>query len=214
MKNPGPKVSEREIRALLEEFDCPLPYHQVRTLVLGNIAAPAMQSPFEVFKLIWDGELPAFESESDAQRLLGTLLQGLWNGLAEHQNRRHPFKLRRLKPPADEESLARYGIIRLEEMDGFVEGLFGEDEEINLPERAHDAMRHLSDIRAMLAGLVELMARPGREPTSAEQARSTGRQFVELTRIAEKEINALIQANKRARANQLAELPAFKPSVH
>ena len=45
---PKPKLpptpTDDEVRALLECYRCPVPFHAVRTRFLGNIATPAMQS--------------------------------------------------------------------------------------------------------------------------------------------------------------------------
>ena len=56
-------------------------------------------------------------------------------------------------------NLGQYGRVRLEELDGFIEGLFNEQETIDLPERAHEAVNHLSELRAMMAGICDLVSR-------------------------------------------------------
>ena len=56
--------------------------------------------------------------------------------------------------------------MRREEIDGFVDGLFGSAEVMDLPERAHRALNVLSEIRAMLEGVRRLAAdtsKPARE---------------------------------------------------
>jgi hypothetical protein len=38
----APTATDQEVRALLERYDCPVSFHEVRTRILGNIASPAM----------------------------------------------------------------------------------------------------------------------------------------------------------------------------
>ena len=45
----------------------------------------------------------------------------------------------RVEIPETREGLARIALIRREELDGFVEGLFGKEQSLELPERAHRA---------------------------------------------------------------------------
>ena len=37
-----PTATEEEVRALLERYRCPVPFHEVRTRFLGNIASPGI----------------------------------------------------------------------------------------------------------------------------------------------------------------------------
>ena len=59
----------------------------------------------------------------DVNELLGTLINGLWNGLTKHQKRSQPFRLIRpmLKPTAID--LGKYTLLRQQQLEGFVEGL-------------------------------------------------------------------------------------------
>ena len=43
----------------------------------------------------------------------------------------------RVEIPETREGLAHIALIRREELDGFVEGLFGKEQSLELPERAH-----------------------------------------------------------------------------
>src|SRR5271157_3892435 len=89
-----PQASDEQVRALLERYACPVPFHEVRTRFLGNIASPVMAaSPMETVKSLWGGELPEFESLEAANVLIGALVMGLWNRLTRHQERSAPFRL-------------------------------------------------------------------------------------------------------------------------
>jgi hypothetical protein len=75
--NPSP-TSDEQVRALLERYKCPVPFHEVRTRFLGNIASPVMStSPIKVVQELWGGELPPFGTIDDANELIGALVMGL-----------------------------------------------------------------------------------------------------------------------------------------
>jgi hypothetical protein len=209
------RLSDQVITALLEKHACPLPFHAVRALFMGNITTPDMTaSPMQTIRDLWGGELPEFETQQDAELLLMGLMQGLWNGLSAHQNRTSPFKLTRVKSPQPSwEALARLSLLRREEIDGFIEGLFAGHEEIDLPEKAHRATNILGEIRAMLAGLHGL-ATKNTMPTDIKELDGMIKQVRELSIIAEKEINVAIQSCKRARAQMLETYTAEKPVLH
>jgi hypothetical protein len=60
--HPIPATDE-QVRTLLERYKCPVPFHEVRTQFLGNIATPVVSaSPLKVVEDLWGGELPAFDS--------------------------------------------------------------------------------------------------------------------------------------------------------
>ena len=144
MKKAAKAPSEKTVRALLEKHGCPVPFHEVRTRFLGNIATPELSaSPLQIIKDLWGGELPVLDSIDELNELIGALVQGLWNDLTRHQKRSQPFRLTRVPMEPTAVNLGQYGLIRLQELDGFIEGLFNGEEAIDLPERAHQAVEHL-----------------------------------------------------------------------
>lgn len=89
--------TERAIRTLLDKQACPVPYHEVRTRLLGNIACPdPVVQPMGVIAGLWGGALPEFDSLNDANALLGALVMGLWNELTVHQEPKKPFRVTRV----------------------------------------------------------------------------------------------------------------------
>lgn len=83
-----PTATDAEVRALLVRYRCPVPFHEVRTRFLGNIASPGMGvSPIKVVESLWGGKLPEFETIDAANELVGALVMGLWNRLSRHQDR-------------------------------------------------------------------------------------------------------------------------------
>ena len=209
-KDPG----EQAIRALLERHACPVPFHEVRTRFLGNIATPALSvSPLHIVKGLWGGELPVFDSLDEANELIGALVQGLWNDLTRHQKRSQPFRLTRLSMETSIANLDRFGRVRLQELDGFVEGLFNGQDALDLPERAHRAVGHLGEVRAMMAGLCDLVSR---DPGASDDAQleTTFERLRELNRIMETEIHETVLSCTRARRQMLAGIVTEKPTLH
>jgi len=211
---PPPTATDDEIRALLKRYKCPVPFHEVRTRFLGNVATPDMAaSPIRVVEMLWGGGLPEFDTIDDANELVGALIMGLWNRLTRHQNRNAPFRLTRRATEPTREGLAALALMRQQELDGFIEGLFGLEESLDLPERAHHGLGALSEMRALFAAVLDIVpdeTKPGTEKDFA----TTLRQIQEMTKIAEHEIHAIMLSCKRARRQMLASLPTEKPTLH
>ena len=214
-RKPQPAiVSEKSIRCLLERYACPVPWHEVRTRFLGHIAAPTLSaSPLQNVQDLWGGELPAFETLDEANELIGALVQGLWNSLTRHQKRSEPFRLVRLATKPTPEDLARVAMVRRQELDGFIEGLFNGQDSIDLPERAHGAVGHLSEIRAMMAGIEHLVLTDA-EAESRTGLEATFRHVAELTRIMETEIHEAVLSCTRARRQMQEAFPVQRPTFH
>ena len=160
MKKPSLKyVGSKTVRALLERYACPIPFHVVRMRFLGNIATPQLDvSPIETIKSLWGGELPEFDNRAAINELLGVMMS-LWNALARHQSGTKPVRLAKMTVKPNPDDLRRLCQTRTEELEGFIDGLFGHEEVIDLPERANEALSHLADINAMLHGILDLIAR-------------------------------------------------------
>ena len=209
-----PSASDDQVRALLERYHCPVPFHAVRTRFLGNIASPDMQgSPMKMVEALWGGEMPTFDSIDDANELIGALVMGLWNRLTRHQERSAPFRLTRMEVSATREGMAKLARLRREELEGFVEGLFGVKESIDLPERAHKTLGTLAEIRAGLEGAQVLAEDPTKPAPPGEIAVTLGH-FRELTRISEHEMHEAVLSCTRARRQRLAARPARRPVLH
>ena len=153
-----------------------VPFHEVRTRFLGNIASPATGvSPIKMVERLWGGELPEFDSIDAANELIGALVMGLWNRLARHQDRRSPFRLIRTEAAATREGLAAFALVRQQELDGFIEGLFGSEEKLDFPERAHRGLGAVAEIRSLFAGVIEVALDETRPGTSTDVATTVKR---------------------------------------
>jgi hypothetical protein len=213
-KLPVMGVSDDDVRARLERCRCLVTFHAVRTRFLGNIASPILSaSPLDTVKALWGGELPEFDSIDAVNELLAVLVMGLWNRLSRHQERSAPFRLVRVEIPETREGLAHIALIRREELDGFVEGLFGAEESLDLPERAHRALKTLSELRAIFDGLHELAGNPTK-PVTADDIAQPRRNIRELTKVGEREIHDVVLSCTRARRQLLNSVPTAKPTLH
>lgn len=214
MKKAAKAPIEKTARALLEKHGCPVPFHEVRTRFLGNIATPELStSPLQTIKDLWGGELPVFDGMDELNELLDVLVQGLWNDLTRHQKRSQPFRLIRMPMDLTAVNLGQLGLVRLQELDGFVEGLFNGEEAIELPERAHQAIGHITELRAMMAGICELVSRDAGADDRA-QLDTTFKHLRELTRIMETEINEAVLSCTRARRQMLDGVLTANPTIH
>jgi len=210
-KKSGP--GDDKVVALLERRQCPVPFHEVRTRFLGNIASPLMTvSPMDAVKGLWGGELPEFESLDAVNELIGALVMGLWNRLTVHQDRRAAFRLVRFEVSPNREGVARIALVRRQEIDGFVDGLFGDEESMDLPERAHQALKVLTEMRAFLAGIVDLMADPTKLARPGDLS-GVLRDIQQMTIIGETEIHKALLSCTRARRHAMSQTSATKPPL-
>jgi hypothetical protein len=200
--NPTP-VSDEQVRTLLERYNCPVPFHEVRTRFLGNIATPVISA----------SPIPAFDSIDAANELIGALVMGLWNRLTRHQDRNSPFRLMRIDSAPTREGLAALALMRRQELDGFIEGLFGQEDVVDLPERAHRGLDILGELRALFAAVLEIATHETKAATD-KGMETTLRHMREMTKNAEHEMHAIVLSCKRACKQMLAALPAKKSSLH
>ena len=215
MKKPSLKyVGDQSVRALLARYVCPIPFHAVRTRFLGNIATPKLDaSPVQTIKSLWGGELPEFDDMVAVNELFEALMS-LWNALAKHQSAIKPYRLVRMAATPDPDDLRRLCRTRTEELEGFIDGLFGDEEVIDLPERANEALDNLGEINTMMHGILDLMERESAPPASEQEVVSIFRKVRELSRVAEKELHALVLSCKRARQQVLSTIAVDKPTIH
>lgn len=203
---PSVHVSDQQIQALLTRYQCPTPMHVLRMRFLGAIASPRMEvSPIQLVTQAWGGELPEFASEDEAEELFQALLGGWWNRLSEHQNARSPFRLPRSEVKPKRQALLELAQTRSQELAGFVDGLFGSGEEMDMPEKAHEALNVLARIHSMFASTVALLEIEA-TPTEHRELIDLLRNFQKMTITADEEINRIIQSCKRARAQHVENL--------
>ena len=152
--------------------------------------APLMQA--------WGGELPVFGSAEEMDDAMSVPMYGLWNRLSEHQSSRKPFKLTRFEVTASRQALHGLAEMRAQELKGFVDGLLGPEEEMVLPQKAHDGVVALAQLYEMFVGASELLADPA-QLAPDQELKALLQNFQRMTIAADVQINKAVQSCKRAR---------------
>jgi hypothetical protein len=134
--------------------------------------------------------------------VVNVLIAGLWNRLSEHQSGRRPFRLLRPEVTQTREGLRALALMRQQELEGFVDGLFGTAQELSLPEKAHNAVSILAEVRSFFVGAAEVLA-DATKPAAADELKVLLRNFQQMSIVADTEINKAIQSCKRARGQHL-----------
>lgn len=203
-KSPsGPSASDKDVQALLLRLRCPTPLHVLRTLVLGHITSTRLEvSPMAPLAQAWGGELPEFASADEVEEVMQVLVHGLWNRLSEHQNSRTPFRLPRFEVLSTRQALLDLARMRAQELKGFVDGLFGTEDEMLLPQKAHEAVVALSELHAMFTGAAGLLADDAK-PAPAQELKALLRNLQQMAIVADEHINKAVQSCKRARGQRL-----------
>jgi hypothetical protein len=181
---------------------------------MGSIASPLPgRSPVQAIPELCGGELPPFDTMEDLNHLLHALVDGVWNRLIVHQNEGSPFRVTRLQIKPTREGVHHYALVRGREIEGFMDGLFGQYEGLDLPESARDAVEVLGELRAMFAGAIALLDDPSM-PAASDDLKGLSENLQALATVLEKEINTLVLSCTRERREILSETQQAKPMVH
>lgn len=206
--------SAAAVSTSLTRYECPLPFHAVRARFLGSIAAPGLTTkPIDEVKAIWGGTLPTFDSLDDANRLLELLIMGLWNDLTRHQRRSEPFRLTRGAVEPTRDAVARLARMRVEELDGFAEGLFGGGDNLDVPDRASRALDTLAEMRSLFQAAADTL-QDERIPGSPADVAATLNRLHDMTKLAEREMHEVVLACTRARRHDLAMAMVSRKTMH
>ncbi|MDE2342324.1 MAG: hypothetical protein KGL63_02855 [Betaproteobacteria bacterium] len=218
---PKPSTAGRDRRRsmearaieMLERYDCPMPYHAVRTHFLGAMSGTAPVQPMKVLARIWDGTLPAFASIEAVNELLRALINGLWNELTVHQDEKQPYRLMPTPARVTRERLASLAETRAEEIEGFLTGVFGDQENLEVPEPMGAALDTLMELVGIFAGMQALLEDPGK-PVSTEGLEGLRAHVVKLTHIAECEIHDVVIGARILREQEGAMKEKAGAGVH
>lgn len=198
--------TDKEVQDLLTRHRCPTPLHVLRALMMGHISSPRLDvSPMAPLMQAWGGELPEFGTAEDLDKVISVLLHGLWNRLSEHQSTRNPFRLTRFEVTASRQALHDLAQRRAQELKGFVDGLFGPEQEMLLPQKAHDSVVVLAELYEMFVGAAELLADPAK-PAPVQELKALLHNLQHLTLIADEQINRAVQSCKRARGQHMEKM--------
>lgn len=201
---PKPSTAGRDRRRsigaraieMLKRYDCPMPYHAVCTHFLGAMSGTAPVQPMKVLARIWDGTLPAGASIEAVNEMLGALINALWNELTIHQDEMQPYQLMPTPARATRKSLASLAETRAEEIDGFLTGIFGDQENLEVPEPMGAALDTLMELVGIFAGMQALLE-DLEKPAGVEDLKSLKAHVVELTASAPRLAGSLTPASVR-----------------
>lgn len=218
---PKPSTAGRDRRhsiearaiEMLKRYDCPMPYHAVCTHFLGTMSGTAPVQPMKVLARIWDGTLPACASIEAVNEMLGALINELWNELTIHQDEMQPYQLMPTSARATRKSLASLAETRAEEIDGFLTGIFGDQENLEVPEPMGVALDTLMELVGIFAGMQALLE-DLEKPAGVEDLKSLKAHVVELTAIAEREIHDVVIGARILREQEGAMKEKTGAGVH
>ena len=101
----------------------------------------------------------------------------------------------------------------MQEIDGFVAGLFGREERIDLPERAHRALDDLAKMRALFVA-VQDVATDETKAATLRDVQATLRNLREMTKHAEHAMHTVVLSCTRARKQTLSASSLGNASFH
>jgi hypothetical protein len=180
---------------------------------MGSIASPLDRSLVHALQELWGGELPQLAAPEDLNRLIDVLTAGLWNPLTEHQIDGNPFGLTPVQVKPTRAGLHRYALVRRQEIEGCMEGLFGPHRELDLPESAHRAVGVIGEVRAFMAGIITLLDNPS-QPAGPDDLNALGDNLHALSIVLEREMNTVVLSCARVRRQSLAATPPIDQIVH
>lgn len=148
-------------------------------------------SPMTSVAQAWGGEMPEFASTEAVEDMVSVLVQGLWNRLAEHQGTRSRFRLPRFDVSPTRQALHDLARMRAEELKGFVDGLFGPEAEMLLPQKAHAAVVALAELHAMFDRAAGFLADEAK-PAPIDELKALLRNLQQMRIGADEQINKAV----------------------
>lgn len=194
-----PDASDNQIIATLKNHQSPTPFHQLRAQLLGCIASPVENEwMLDIVDQLWEGTQPVFESPDDLEEFAEVILVHFWNRLADHQDEHNPFHLVRLDVEPTRESIQHLAQVRMQELGGFIKGVFGNESSVDLPENAAKALDILMEVESFFVSMLPLL-KDLSKPASPSDLKVLVSRCDELTAIADAEINQVVLACRQAR---------------
>jgi uncharacterized protein YecA (UPF0149 family) len=193
---------------LLGDLRCPTPLHQIKTLILGCLAASELPRISDLFDAVWAGQEPVFDSEDQGRAFVANLM-GLWNNLTAHQ-KGTPFRLSPIPLPASTGDVAQYAAVRHAEIQGFIRGLdLGDTDPDTMSPPARKALEALAGGAAFFEQY-EQLAREKEEASEAE-IQETGASLRKLDEVLENAIGVIIMEQAARQMTRLTSTNGREP---
>lgn len=210
-----PPYSDADIIALLTRHDCTLPFHIVRTRLMGAITSPqVLLSPIKTFQELWGGQWPVFKNEKEVAVLMNEL-SSFWNRLTAHQERGNPFRLLHVDVEASRESLRQFAKIRDEELDGFYDGLCSGSDEFEMSPDCISALDTLAEMHGFFADIFLLLENTDAlQNTTQAEYHDLRKKLHSVTRIANDSIQKIIHLNTAERRLAISSMSNRPGTLH
>src|SRR5262249_751099 len=111
------------------------------------------------------------------------------------------------------EGLAHLAGIRREEVTGFIEGMFGKEQGLALPERARRALEALAEAGGLFRGVYEGAGEPAKAASGGDIGQTRGH-IRERPKTCEREIHEAVLSCTRMRRQMPNVVSPAKPTVH
>ena len=157
--------------------------------------------------------MPAFPSIDEVNELLEALINGLWNELTVHQDETQPYRLTPMPARATRQSLTSLVETRADEIHGFLTGIFGDQETLEVPESMADSLDTLVELGEVFSGMQTLLEDP-EKAASLTDLKALKVHIAELTHIVEQEIHAVVIVARVLREHEGAMEEKTGRAVH
>ena len=158
-------ATKKAVSRLLVKYSCPIAYHQVRMRVLGGLVCRYPNvNLIDVISGLWGGQFPDFACRAELDELLETLVGALWNDLAVYQDADAPFKVDRTPTKPTIANLSELALVRVQEIERFIEGLLSGCDKVRIPERTQEAVIRLNDIKLITFASVGIFEKQKFDP--------------------------------------------------
>lgn len=136
-------IGDESFLKMLEHYSCPTPLDVIKMRFAGAICSPNLKlRPTDVIASFWpDGRTPRLETKAEAD-LFFKFFMGLWDDIFAQ------VKLNKVKlPTLKDKDLIAYCQKRYDEVEqGYVEGFFGGEENLQLPGYLAQIVDSLSEL--------------------------------------------------------------------
>ena len=181
----------QHVQSLLNEYQCPYQFHEVRAAFMGAIASPYVVDPLFELNALWDGEFPELASQEKLDEVTKTFLEDFWGVLAAHgkEDAELPFSLTSLDKARSLRELKAHAQLRGEELDAFLTGFFQDQENLELDEDIGDSLDILEELVQMYTDIVNMEESSA---LTATELSDLADNLLKMTDMAELEMNNLI----------------------
>lgn len=200
--------TDRHLHALLQRSGSSLPIHIARARLLGTLASAedrrlSLQAYAELC-----GDCRPTQPPAAARQPSTASVESIAEQLAQSVAAGKSFRLYPVAAKATRASLAHLALVRREEIDAFVDGLFGSCDYIDIDRSAERALDTMAQIRALLQQLRKHLDDPVK-PASSRGLIKSLRSVEKLMQPLEAAMNAIV-----AQCQGQARTAPKHPPVH